>query len=228
MTFLAGFILIILCLLLVLLGMASAVMPEWVPWVGLVCGGVGVIMSVPGVLQMTIGRAKLIVEFERIVEGQKRALGVFMKNPQLGDASTGKKSIWRTMGVKREGVESLIVSFQIAEAGTGKIVIPIMNGRIYSDADSSRQGSWRVTVPPTLSFETSVAVAIWNESKKVAVVPGDNLRADVELGKGAYRIEVIFVVDGEPEKRFGSFIVGDNADSLVWVRRGSHKGDFRN
>lgn len=185
-------------------------------------------MSVPGVLQMTIGRAKLIVEFERIVEGQKRALGVFMKNPQLGDASTGKKSIWRTMGVKREGVESLIVSFQIAEAGTGKIVIPIMNGRIYSDADSSRQGSWRVTVPPTLSFETSVAVAIWNESKKVAVVPGDNLRADVELGKGAYRIEVIFVVDGEPEKRFGSFIVGDNADSLVWVRRGSHKGDFRN
>lgn len=101
-----------------------------------------------------------------------------------------------------------------------------MQARVYSDADSSGQGSWRVTVPPTLAFETSVMVAMWNDSKKVAVVPGDNLRTSVELPKGIYRIETAFVVDGEPQKRFRRFIVGDSADSLTWVKESPGKRDF--
>jgi hypothetical protein len=174
---------------------------------------------------MLIGRAKLIVEFDKIVEQQKRSLAIFLKNPQLGDASIGKKSIWRKLGVKRDSIESLIVSFRISEVGTGKVLIPIMHARIYSDADSSEQGSWRVTVPPTLSFETSVMVAMWNGSKKVAIVPGDKIRAAIELPKGIYGIEAIFVVDGEPQKRFREFIVGDTADNLTWVKQVPHKAD---
>jgi hypothetical protein len=117
MTFLVGFVFIILGLLLFLGGMVSAAIPEWLRWVAFFSGAVGVILSVPGVLQMTIGRAKLVVEFDRIVKGQERSLALFMKNPQLGDASTGKKSIWRKLGVKRETIESLIVSFAISEVG---------------------------------------------------------------------------------------------------------------
>lgn len=225
-----GFVLIIVGLVLSLLAgvVIMTVMPAWVQWVGFFIAGVGVIMEIPGWLQRTIGGAKLIVEFEKIVEQQKRSLAIFMKNPQLGDASIGEKSIWRKIGVKRETIESLIVSFSISEVGTGKVVIPIMHARIYSDADSSGQGSWRVTVPPTMTFETVVMVAMWDESKKVAIVPGDRLRAQVELQKGVYKIEAIFAVDGEPQKRFRTFIVGDNADSLTWVKQVPSKADFKN
>ncbi|HUX49068.1 MAG TPA: hypothetical protein VMV76_07965 [Dehalococcoidia bacterium] len=228
MPFLLGFAFVIFGFLVLALGGIWGVMPEGWEWVGGLFAIVGVIMEIPGLLQMTIGRAKLIAEFEKIVEREKRSLALFMKNPQLGDASIGKKSIWRRIGVKRESVESLIVSFQIREVGSGKVVIPIMQARIYSDADSSEEGSWRIRVPPTLSYETSVMVAMWNESKRVAVVPGDRLKGEVELPKGAYRIEVIFVVDGEPQKRFREFIVGDSADELSWVRQVGGKGDFKN
>lgn len=228
MPFLLGFVFVIFGFLVLALGGIWGVMPEGWEWVGGLFAVVGVIMEIPGLLQMTIGRAKLIVEFDKIVEREKRSLALFMKNTQLGDASIGKKSIWRRIGVKRESVESLIVSFQIREVGSGRVVIPIMQARIYSDADSSEEGSWRVRVPPTLSYETSVMVAMWNESKRVAVVPGDRLRGEVELPKGAYRIEAIFVVDGEPQKRFREFIVGDSADELSWVRQVGGKGDFKN
>lgn len=228
MPFLLGFAFVIFGFLVLALGGIWGVLPDGWEWVGGLFAVVGVMMEIPGLLQMTIGRAKLIVEFDKIVEREKRSLALFMKNPQLGDASIGKKSIWRRIGVKRESVESLIVSFQIREVGSGKVVIPIMQARIYSDADSSEEGSWRVRVPPTLSYETSVMVAMWNESKRVAVVPGDRLRGEVELPKGAYRIEVIFVVDGELQKRFREFIVGDSADELSWVRQVGGKGDFEN
>jgi hypothetical protein len=229
MTFLLAFVFILLGFLaLVLGGVVWSVLPKESQWVGVILTGVGIIMGVPVLLQMTIGRAKLIVEFEKIVEEQKRSLAIFMKNPQLGDVSIGKKSIWRKIGVKRETIESLIVSFRISEVGTGKVVVPIMQARIYSDADSSEEGSWRVTVPPTLSFETTVMVAMWNESKIVAMVPGDRLRAQVELSKGIYRIDAIFVVDGEPQKRFREFVVGNTADELTWVRQVPRKADFKN
>jgi hypothetical protein len=100
-----------------------------------------------------------------------------------------------------------------------------MHARIYSDADSSERGNWRVTVPPTLSFETSVVVAMWDDSKKVAIVPGDKIRAQVELPKGLYRIEAVFVVDAEAQKRFREFIVGASADDLTWVKEVSRKVD---
>ena len=53
-------------------------------------------------------------------------------------------------------------------------MIPVMQARIYSDADSSDEGSFRVRVPPTMSYETCIMIAMWNENKKVAVVPGVN------------------------------------------------------
>ncbi len=210
------FIIVGLVLSLVAGVIMMAGMPWWMWLVGPIMTGVGVIISLPGWLQMTIGSAKLIVEFDRIVKEEKRSLAIFMKNPQLGDASKGKKSIWRKIGVKRRSIESLVVSFRISEVGTEKIVVPDVNARIYSDADSSGQGNWQVTVPPTLRFATSVIAALWNENRKVAIVPGDNDRAQVELPKGVYRIDATFVVDGEPQKKSREFIVGDTADSLHW------------
>jgi hypothetical protein len=213
-----GFVIIIVGLVMSLLAgiVLMAGIPAWLQWVGFFIAGVGVIMEIPDWLQRRIGGAKLMVEFERIVREEKRALAIGMKNPPLGDASTGKKSIWRRIGVKRETVKSLVVSFGISEVGTGKVVIPAMNARIYSAADSSGQGNWLVTLPPTLRFETSVIVALWNENGKVAIVPGDNDRTQVELPKGVYRIDATFVVDGEPQKRSREFIVGDTTDNLTW------------
>jgi hypothetical protein len=225
MALLLAFVFIVLGAAVLALGGVWRVFPEGWQAVGIILTVMGVVMSLPGFVQRLIGRAKLIVEFDRIVEQEERSLAIFVKNPQLGDASTGKKSIWRRLGVKRETIESLIVSFRIYEVGTEKVVIPIMHARIYSDADASEQGSWRVTVPPTLSFETSVMVAMWNESKKAAVVPGDRLRGVVELPKGLYRIEAVFVVDGEAQKRLMQFVVGDTGDSLNWVKKVAGPGD---
>lgn len=197
------------------------VFPDSWEWTGIVLAGAGIAMGIPSVLQMTMGRPKLMVGFDRVVKDKERSLAIFLKNPQLD-----KKSVWRKLGIKRDTIQSLIVSFRISEAGAGKVIVPIMQARIYSDDDPTGAGSNRIALPPTISFETCVMIAMWDEVKKRAVVPGDRLRQAVELSAGIYRLEVIIVVDGDAQNKFREFIIGNTADDLVWVKphqSASHK-----
>ncbi len=221
MWLLLAIILVILGLLVFALRGFFGVFPDSWEWTGLVLAGVGIAMGVPSVLQMTMGRPKLMIDFDRVVKDQERSLAIFLKNPQLE-----KKSVWRKLGIRRATIQSLIASFRISEAGAGKVIIPIVQARIYSDDDPTGVGSNRIALPPTLSFETCVMIAMWDAVKKRAVVPGDRLRQAVELSAGIYRLEVIFVVDGDPQTKFREFIVGNTADDLVWVKphqSASHK-----
>ena len=61
-------------------------------------------------------------------------------------------------------------------------------------------------------------VAMWDETKKLAIVGGDKLRQPVGLQAGMYQINVIFVVDGDPHEEIRRFIVGEIADHLTWVK----------
>jgi len=61
-------------------------------------------------------------------------------------------------------------------------------------------------------------VAMWDDTKKKAIVLPDRLREPVELTIGVYRIEVVFLIEGQPVKEFRTFNVGDKADDLVWVK----------
>ncbi len=213
MALLLAIILIILGILVFALRGFFGVFPDSWEWAGIVLAGVGLAMGVPSILQMILGQPKLMFDFDRVVKGKERALAIFLKNPQLG-----KKSVWRKLGVKRDTIESLTVSFSISEVGTGKIPIPIMHARIYSDDDPTDVGNNRIALPPTLSFETCVMIAMWDEVKKKVIVPGDRNRPSVELSAGIYRVEVIIAVDGEPQTEFRKFVVGDTADDLVWVK----------
>jgi len=214
-----GIILILLGILVFALRGFFGVFPDNWEWVGIVLAGVGLLMGVPSTLQMMMGRPKLILDFDRIEKGEGRTLAIFLKNPQLGNPQSGKKSIWRKLGFKRETIESLTASFCIVEIGTRKVMTqPIMHARIYSDDDPTDVGNNRIALPPTLSFETCVMIAMWNDAKKKAIVPGDRNRPSVELSASIYQIEAIFIVDGEPQKEFRRFVVGNTADDLIWVK----------
>ncbi len=218
MALLLGIILIVLGLLLFALRGLFGVFPDNWEWVGIVLAGMGLLMGVPSILQMAMGSPKLMVDFDRIVEDKERHLAIFLKNQQLGNPLEGETSIWRKLGVKRDTIESLTVGFCISEVGTGRILIPVMQARIFSDADLNESGTWRTTLPPTLSFETSVMIATWDENKKKAIVLGDRTKSSVELAKGIYKITVSIAVDGEPQYYSRQFIVGDTADDLAWVK----------
>ena len=226
MWLLLAIILVVLGLLVFALRGVFGVFPDSWEWTGIVLAGLGLIMGVPSVLQMTMGRPKLMVGFDRVVKDKERSLAIFFKNPQLD-----KKSVWRKLGIKRDTIQSLIVSFRISEAGAGKVIIPIMQSRIYSDDDPTGKGSGRIALPPTMSFEACAMITMWDEVKKRAVVPGDRLRQAVGLSAGIYRLEVIIVVDGDAQHKFREFIIGNTADDLVWVKphqSASHKEGSQN
>jgi len=212
MFFAIGLILLALVILVIAFVGVFGRFPDNWEWVGIVLAGWGIVMGAPSLLQMVMGRPKLMISFDREADDEKTYLAVFLKNPQLE-----KKSIWRKLGVKRDTIESLIVSFRISEVGTGKIIIPIMQSRIYSDDDTTDVGKNRITLPPTLSFEASVMIAIWDKVKKKAIIPGDRLRSSVEIPAGVYQIAIIFAVDGEPQTEFRQFIVGNTAGELDWI-----------
>jgi hypothetical protein len=158
-------------LVLAFVGVFGRFPDNW-EWVGIVLAGLGLAMGAPSVFQMMLGRPKLLSDYDRHVRGQERALMVFLKNPQLS-----RKSLWRKLGVRRDTIESLIASFCITEVGTNKVMTePIMHASIFSDDDPAHIGKNRIALPPTITYEASIMIALWDGTKHKAIIPGDNVR----------------------------------------------------
>jgi len=203
---------VVLAIIIIIIGVAIGRFPNVWEWVGILVAVVGVAIGVPNLLQRIFGRPKLLREYDKYVRGQERGLMVFLKNPPLE-----KKSFLKKFGVRRETISSLSASFRILKGG--KTIVNIMHCRIYTDDDPTNAGSWRIALPPTFSWSTSIMVAMWDDAKKKAILIGDTVRSQVELSAGQYRMAIIYLVDGEPENEIREFIVGKNADDLVWIKQ---------
>ncbi len=201
-------VLAIICLAFI--GIFGRFPDEW-EWVGIVLAGVALTMVTPSIFQMFWGRALLETQFEKYAEKTERALLIFLSNPPV------KKRILRMLGVKRETVQSLTAEISISEAGSNKVIVPIRHARIYSDDDSSDMGSNRIVLPPTFSVAASIMVASWDNQKKKAVISGDRLRQPLLLDEGYYRADISIFVDGDPKNISRQFVVGKNADDLIWA-----------
>jgi len=188
----------------------SGRIPDVWEWVALLFAGLGAVFGLPSGLQRIYGKAKLLREYDRYIREEERGLIIFVKNPPLGN-----NWMLKTFEVRREAISSLSASFRISKGS--EVIVPIMHSRIYSDDDPKDVGSWRIALPPTFSWSTSIMVAKWDNAKKKAILLGD--REPVELSTGLYRMDIVYLLDGNPENEFKEFIVGKNADDLVWVRR---------
>ena len=117
--FYVGIILIVLALILLAMrGVFGGFPAQW-EWVGIVLAGVGILMASPTILQMIWGRARLSVEFKKNAQGENRSLIVLLKNPPVS-------GLVRTLGVRKETIQSLTASLQLAEVGSGRIVVPVL------------------------------------------------------------------------------------------------------
>ena len=201
-------VLAILCLAFI--GIFGRVPDEW-EWVGIVLAGVALAMATPSIFQMFWGRAVVELQFEVYPENSDRALVIYFKNPPV------KSRILRMMGVKREVAQSLTAEMRISEVGSKTIIVPIRQARIYSDDDSSDLGNNRIVLPPTYSVGASIMVAHWDNQQKKAIIPPDRRRQPLPLGEGYYRADIIIIVDGDPRIISRQFVVGKDADDLIWA-----------
>ena len=130
-----------------------------------------------------------------------------------------RRRLLKMLGVKREGVQSLTVQFQIREIGSGKTIVSGRQARIWSDDDTSDLGRDRIALPPTYSVAASIAIAWWDsKNNNVFVLPNRIHDAHV-LDAGHYLAEIILLVDGEPAHISRSFVVGKTADDLIWASK---------
>ena len=208
-TIIIFFALAILCLAFI--GIFGRFPDEW-EWVVVVLAGVGIAMATPSIFQMFWGRACVETEFEVSAKDSERSLLIFLKNPPV------KSRILKVLGVKRETVQSLTAEIRISEFGSKKIIVPIRHARLFSDDDSSDIGSNRIVLPPTYSVAASIMVAMWGNKNKRAVILGDRIRQPLLLGEGYYWIQIIIFVDGDPKEISQRFVVGKNADDLIWAK----------
>ncbi len=202
------FVLAILCLAFI--GIFGRFPDEW-EWVGIVLAGVGIAMATPSIFQMFWGRACIETEFEVSARGNERSLVIFLRNPPI------QNRILKTLGVKRETVQSLTAEIRISEFGSKKIIVPIRHVRLFSDEDTSDKASNRIVLPPTYSVAASIMAAMWDNKAKRAIILGDLLRQPLLLSEGYYYAQIIILVDGEPNEISRQFVVGKNADDLMWT-----------
>src|SRR3990172_11332954 len=98
----------------------------WWDWIGIIVAAVALLMAAPSFVQIILGRPKVIPQFDRHVEGVERVLLMFIKNPPI-------TTHWLSrLYVRRDTVQSLTVTFRIAEVGSGRIIIPFRESSIYS------------------------------------------------------------------------------------------------
>lgn len=189
------------------------VFPDSWEWVGIVLAGVGLTMGTPFVFQKLWGQPDLRTRFENGVEGADRFLPVYLENPPI------KKRILRWLGVKRDTIQSLTIQFRIREVGSGRILIPIRQARIYSDDDPTDFGRNRISLPPTYSVAATIIVAQWDTETGKALIPPDRIREGFSLDVGQYQVDIILSVDGEPKIISRQFVVGQKADDLSWIKQ---------
>ncbi|MDO8532542.1 MAG: hypothetical protein Q7T26_10355 [Dehalococcoidia bacterium] len=181
-------------------------------WFLAIISGLGLMMGTQTVFQALWGRPVLQTEFEVSDGKETRLLLVFLKNIPV------KNKVIKKLGVRRETIQSLTAQFRIAEAGSGKVVVPIHQARISSDDNSSDEGSFRIALPPTFSVGASIVVAAWEPKSQKSVIPPDRLRGMTPLEPGLYRAEIILLVDGDPMPRiFRQFVVGETRYDLIWA-----------
>ncbi len=180
---------------------------EW-QWAGIILAGLALTMAMPSILQMFWGRPRVETEFDVSTERGKRSLVMFIKNPPIASR------VLRTLGVRREAVQGLTAELRVSECGSGRIVVPIRHLALYSGDETHRM----IQLPPTYSVGAAVMVAMWSNITKGAVIPGDKLRGPLELGQGYYTAQVILFVDGDPAKFTRQFVVGKDADDLIWSK----------
>lgn len=205
-------VLVIVCLAFI--GIFGRFPDEW-EWVGIVLAGLGLAMATPSIFQMLWGRAVVKLQFDIYPEKSERALVAFFKNPPVNSR------MLRMLGVKREIVQSLTAEIRISEAGSNTIIVPIRQLRIYSDDEPSDSGNNRIVLPPTYSVGASIMVAHWDNQQKQAVIPPARLRDPQPLGAGCYRADIIIIVDGDPRIISRQFVVGKEADDLIWATKNS-------
>lgn len=186
--------------------------PDNWEWVGIVLAGVGVALAMPSVFQLLWGRPILRTRFENGVDENNRFLPVYLDNPPI------RNQIMRRLGVRRDTIQSLTIQFHISEAGSGKIVIPIHDARIYSDDDPTDMGRDRISLPPTFSVAASIMIVRWDTQKNKAIVPPDRLRAEYPLDAGQYKVNISLIVDGDPTLVSHQFVIGQKADDLSWIK----------
>lgn len=203
-------VIILVILFLAFFGIFGRFPDNW-EWVGIILAGIGITMAMPPILQLFWGHHSLRTRFENGVDGVKRFLPVYLDNMPV------KNKILKKLGIKRDTIQSLTVQFRISEAGSGKVIIPIHNARIYSDDDPTDIGKDRISLPATLSVGACIMIVQWDAQKKQAIVLHDRLMSEFPLNTGQYIIDISLFVDGEPRIISRQFVVGQRADDLSWI-----------
>ncbi len=198
-------------LFLAFLGVFGRFPDNW-EWAGFVLAGIGIAMAVPSIFQSLWGRPFLRTRFENGVDKANRFLPVYLDNPPV------RNRILKRLGIRRDTIQSLTIHFQIKEAGSGKIIVPIRQARIYSDDDPNDMGRDRIALPPTFSVAASVMIVRWDIQKKKALIPPDRLRTEYPLDSGRYIVDISLIVDGDPTIVSRQFVVGQKADDLSWIK----------
>lgn len=155
-----------------------------------------------------LDRPVLALEPIRYVEGMDRSLMVFLKNPPIG-------RFLRNLGLRRDTIQSLTAHFQIREAGSGTVVAPSGMPAFDQTSDETDIGRERIMLPPTFSVGASLTIVLWYGGH--AWIAPDRLRDPEPAPPSPFAVEIIFVVDGEPLKYQGRFVVGSDPDDLGWA-----------
>ncbi len=212
-----GFAILIIAILVYSLGKLVGFPSEW-EWFDLILATVGIAMAMTGVFQSIAGRARLIAYFKLAAKDNQRELDILLKNPPVGER-------WGKFGVDRNSIQSLEISLRLLKANTKDILQSIIHAKILDHAD----GVWknRITLPPTSSIGAAISVAFWDFTQETAMLLGDAQRDNYPLEKGQYQLILDFQINGESRFWPMNFVVGADADSIMWVLPNPDREDYR-
>lgn len=186
---------------------------------GIALAALAFVLALPPFANMFFGGPSIELIFERTVENGRHFLPIYIKNRPVAHL------VLRLLRVHRSTVQGLTASFRITEVGSGKILIPIRQAYIVTDAVGEMMQ--RITLPPTYSVGATIVMIGWDTGKDdpenpegpegVIIIPGPT-SSKFSLPQGIYQAGLLIIVDGEPWVIKRHFVVGERPEDLNWVK----------
>lgn len=186
---------------------------DWVGIAALVIGSVALLMATPTFLQMFCGRPRVEIGFTQEDYRSSRVLKCEVFNPPI------RNRFLRMLVVRRDAIEDLNVTYQIHEAGSNKIEVPVVLDVLVNTQAGIPVPRTRL---PGSDFSARFGIVAWIDQQK-SVMPLIDITTlkptsgAHPLPPGRYLARVTIYEPGKTTNAQREFLVGDEMDKLRWI-----------
>ena len=186
---------------------------DWVALTGIIIGVVALVIAFPPFLHMFLRHPKVEIVFTQEHHQSSNVLKCELFNRPI------RNRLFRSLGARRDTIEDLNVNYQIHEAGSQKIIVPVVLDVLVNTHSGPPVPRARLAES---DFSARFGVVAWIEKQQsvmplIDITKLEPVAGALPLEAGRYLARVTVYEPGKTTNGQREFLVGEAMDNLRWI-----------